>query len=190
MTSSTRLITFEEWRKLPETKKKCEVVDGVLHMPPGPDSEHQWIQQEVFVPCYNYSRNSRLGVFMIAPLDLVIQRDPLRVRQPDIIFLNSGRTGIRNRRDLVGRSPLELSPDVVIEILSPSNTRREMEARLADYRQIGVYQCWLISPEAETAEIIDLTGEEPRSIAVFGFEHTLTSDLLPGFELELAQVFG
>ena len=79
-----------------------------------------------------------------------------------------------------GRSPLEVSPDVVVEVLSPSNTRSEMAARLEDYRQIGVYQCWLVSPEAETVEVIDLTGSEPRSLAVFGREDTLTSTCCQG----------
>ena len=103
MTSKAKLLTFEEWRELPETKQKCEIVDGVMCMPPSPDSDHQWVQQETFVRCHEFSRTSRLGVFLHAPLDLVIQRSPLRVRQPDIMFLNSERTGIRNRSDLEGQ---------------------------------------------------------------------------------------
>lgn len=189
MTSKAKPLTFEEWRQLPETKQRYEIVDGVMCMPPSPDSEHQWIQQEFFSLGREYARSKGLGVFMIAPLDLVVQRSPLRVRQPDIMFLNSERTGIRNRSDLRGRSPLEASPDFVVEVLSPSNNRREMESRLADYKQVGVYQCWLVSPEAETVEVIDLTGAEPGSLAVFGVEDTLTSDLLPGFELSLREVF-
>ena len=188
-TPATRVLTFEEWRSLPETKQKYEIVDGVMIVPPGPDAEHQWIQQESFIRCREFARSSRLGVFLHAPLDLVIQRNPLRVRQPDIMFLNSERTGIRGRADLKGKSPLEVSPDIVIEVLSPSNTRREMEDRLADYQSISVYECWLISPEAETAEIIDLRGADPWTAAVFGSKDVLVSSLLPGFELNLAEIF-
>ena len=189
MTTKVRKLTYEEWLQLPETKQKCEVVDGVINMPPSPYPEHQWIEKDIFFRCEEFSRASRLGVFLPAPLDLVIQREPLRVRQPDIIFLNSERTGIRERRDLQGRFPLDVSPDMVMEVLSPSNTPREIESRLRDYKQAGAYQCWLFSPRAETAEIIDLTGEEPRSIAVFSKEDILTSDLLPGFELNLSEIF-
>ncbi len=190
MTTRVRKLTFAEWQRLPETKERYEIVDGVLYMPPSPDADHQWIQQEVFAGCRVFSRNSGLGVFLQAPLDLVIQRSPLRVRQPDIMFLNSERTGIRGRRDLQGITPLEVSPDIVVEVLSPGNTRREMEEKLQDYQRIGVYQCWLFSPQAETAEIIDLTGAEIRSVALFGIADTLRSDLLPGFELKLGEVFG
>ena len=127
MTTPTKLLSFEQWQKLPETRKRYEIVDGVLIMPPGPDSDHQWIQQEVFSRCREIALLTRVGVFMHAPLDLVIRRDPLRVRPPDVMFLNAERTGIRGRQDLQGMSPLEVSPDVAIEIPSPSNTRREME---------------------------------------------------------------
>ena len=189
MSTATQRLTYEEWLKLPESKQKCEVVDGVLTMPPSPDGDHQWIAQELFALCRNFARSSGLGVFMIAPLDLLISREPLRVRQPDIMFLNTERTGIRGRSEIRGTSPLEASPDIVIEVLSPSNTRREIESRLRDYQQIQVYQFWAFSPEAETAEIIDLTGPEPRTIALFGVEDTLTSNLMLGFELKLAEVF-
>ncbi len=188
-TPATKVLTFEEWRNLPETSQKYEIVDGVIIVPLSPDAEHQWIRQESFIRCREFARSSRLGVFLHAPLDLVIQRSPLRVRQPDIMFLNSERTGIRGRADLKGRDPLEVVPDIGIEILSPSNTRRELEGRLTDYHSIGVYECWLISPEAETAEIIDLRGAEPRTSAVFGSTDTLVTSLLPGFELNLGEIF-
>lgn len=189
MTTQAKRLTFEEWLHLPETKERYEIVDGVMYTPPGPNVDHQWIQQEVFSLGREFARNSGLGVFMHAPLDLVIQREPLRVRQPDILFLNSQRTGIRRRSDIIGMPFIEASPDIVIEVLSPSNTRKELDAKSGDYKQAGAYQCWVFSPQAETAEIIDLTGVEPRSIAVFGVADVLRSDLLPGFELSLAEVF-
>ena len=189
MSTAIRRLTYQQWLDLPESMERCEIVDGATYMPPGPDADHQWILQEVFLHCREFSRDSQVGVFMAAPLDLVIQREPLRVRQPDIMFLNAARTGIRGRGDLQGISPLEVSPDITIEILSPSNTRREMEGRLRDYKHVGVIQCWLFSPQAETAEILDLTGDEPRTVALFGAGDILRSDLLPGFELGLADVF-
>ena len=189
MSTATQRLTYDEWRELPETKQKCEVVDGALVMPLGPDGDHQWIAQEIYAHGREFARSSGLGVFMFAPFDLLISRDPLRVRQPDMMFLNTERNGIRGRNDIRGIRPLEAPPDIVIEVLSPSNPRRELESRLRDYQQIGACQCRVFSPEAETGEIIDLTHPAPRSIALFDVEDTLTSDLLPGFELKLSEVF-
>ena len=188
-TSATRTLTFEEWRELPETKQRYEIVDGVMIVPPGPNAEHQWVQLELAVILRMFLRSTGLGVVLTAPMDVMIQRDPLRVRQPDIMMLNSERTGIRGISDVKDMPFIEAAPDIVIEVLSPSNTRREMERRLADYQSIGVYESWLISPQAETAEIIDLRGAEPRTTAVYGSEDTLTSALLPGFELKLSEIF-
>ena len=189
MSTITKKLTFEEWLALPETKQRYEIVDGVMYMPPSPSGEHQWVAQEVFVQGREFVQGKDTGVFMMAPFDIMIQREPLRVRQPDIMYLDSGRTGIRGIAQLRGVNFLEIAPDVVMEVLSPSNTRRELDAKLRDYQQIGVYQCWVFSPEAETAEIVDLTGSEPKSVAVFGVEETLRSNLLPGFELSLQEVF-
>lgn len=189
MSTSTKKLTYEEWLGLPETKQRYEIVNGVMHMPPGPSGEHQWVAQEVFGRGQEFVRDKGIGVFMIAPFDLMIQREPLRVRQPDIMFLNKDRTGIHGIAQLRGVNFLEVPPDIVIEVLSPSNTRREMDAKLRDYQQIGVYQCWVFSPEAETAEIIDLTSNEPTTTTLHGVDETLTSDLLPGFQLRLMEVF-
>ena len=189
MSTTTEKLTFEEWRNLPETKQRYEIVDGVLHMPPGPNGEHQWVAQEVFARGRDFIRGKDLGVFMMAPYDVMIQRTPLRVRQPDVMYLSSQRTGIRGISELRGVHFLDVAPDIVVEVLSPSNTRREMNAKLSDYQQIGAYQCWVFSPEAETAEVIDLTGGEPKTVAAFGVDEALRSDLLPGFELSLREVF-
>ena len=189
MSTITKKLSYEEWLALPETKQRYEIVDGVMYMPPSPNGEHQWVAQQVFLKGSNFAFDNHTGVFMMAPFDIMVQREPLRVRQPDIMYLNSGRTGIRGIAQLRGVNFLEVAPDVVMEVLSPSNTRRELDAKLRDYQQIGVYQCWVFSPEAETAEIVDLTGSEPKSVAVFGVEETLRSDLLPGFELSLQGVF-
>ena len=190
MTTKASKLTFEEWQNLPETKERYDIVDGVMIVPPGPTDEHQWDSQEIFAQGRNFVRERNLGVFMMAPMSLLIQREPLRVRQPDLMYLNAERTGIRSRADLTGNHFLEVPPDVVVEVLSPSNTRREMAAKLRDYRLIGVYECWLVNPDRKTIEIIDLTGDEPESLATFGVGDVFRSQRLPGFELDFAEIYG
>jgi Uma2 family endonuclease len=189
MSTATQRLTYEEWLNLPETKQRYEIIDGVMIVPPGPNVDHQWILLEMYSRLSNFARTVGIGIVLAAPLDVMIQRRPLRVRQPDVLFLNTQRTGIRRRADVIGMNFLELPPDLVVEVLSPSNNRREMANRMQDYQQIGVYECWLVSPEAETIEIISLTAAEPESTAIFGVEDTLRSDLLSGFELNLTEVF-
>ena len=130
MSTQAKKLTFEAWQAMPENKQRYEIVDGVMLMPPAPTADHQWIMFEISVRLRSYVNERELGVVLPAPVDLLIQREPLRTRQPDILYLNAERTGIRGRADLQALQFRELPPDLVVEVLSPSNTRREIESRL------------------------------------------------------------
>jgi len=183
-------LTFEKWLALPETKQRYEIVDGVMLMAPAPTADHQWIMFEISVRLRSFVKERNLGVVLPAPVDLLIQRDPLRTRQPDILYLNSGRTGIRGIAELRGLQYLETPPDLVVEVLSPSNSRRDIEERLSDYRGIGVLECWLVSPEAETIEVLRLSPERAVTQAIFGIDDTLSSEVLSDFALPTRDIFG
>ena len=186
----TKRLTFDEWQALPETKQRCEVVDGVLTMPPSPLGEHQWISSQILVRLANHFMARDQGIVLSAPYDILIQREPLRTRQPDIMVLNAELTGIVCPADMVGRRFLESPPLLVVEVISPSNTPQELEERLADYRHIGVPECWVASFPGRSVEVFCLTAEAATSIATFGMGDTLESDILPGFSLPIADLFG
>ncbi len=189
-TTGTKRLTFDQWQALPETKQRCEVVDGVLLMPPSPTDEHQWLGFEIASYLSHFVRGRKLGVVLMAPRDVLIRRDPLRVRQPDILFLSAQRSGIRNPADLVGQSHLEAPLDLVVEVISPSNTRQHVEEKLADYRSIGVPECWLADFPTRTVEVLRLTAEAAVTVATYGMGDTLQSEVLPGFALPIADIFG
>jgi Uma2 family endonuclease len=182
-------LTYEAWRAMPETMQRYEIVDGVMQMPPGPTADHQWIMMTILRPLDNFVKERDLGVVLPAPLDLLIQRQPLRTRQPDIVYLSRERTGIRGRAQLRGLQFLEIPPDLVVEVLSPSNTRRDIESKLEDYRRIGVKECWLVSPEAETVEVLSFSAEEATSAGIFGVEGTLSSQVIGDFSLYVGDIF-
>ena len=182
-------LTFEAWLALPETKQRYEIVDGVMMMPPAPTPTHQWIMQRIFLRLTNFVEDRALGVVLIAPVDLMIQRDPLRTRQPDILYLSAERTGIKGLDELRGLQFLEVPPDLVVEVLSPSNSRGDIEERLADYERIGVAECWLVSPEAETIEVLRLSAAEAASEAIFGANDTLSSEVMGDFTMNVGEIF-
>ena len=175
---------------MPETKRPHEMIDGLMVMSPMPNLDHQWLCGRVHEGLSDFVEERQLGVVLFAPLDLVIQRDPLRTRQPDIMYLSAERTGIRGRADLRGIQALEIPPDIAVEVLSPSNARRDILDKLEDYRQVGVLECWLVSPEAETVEVVSLSPEGIATLAVYGIADTLRSAVLEGFELPLSEIFG
>ena len=189
-TAGVKTLSFDEWLALPEMKQRYEVVDGVLLMPPSPMGEHQWLDLEIATWLKIFVTREGLGIVVPAPYDVLIRREPLRVRQPDVMVVNAELTGISRPADLVGRAFLESPPLLVVEILSPSNTRRDVEEKLEEYRSIGVPECWLVNFPARTVEVLRLSRDEVVVLGVYGMGDVLRSEVLPGFELPIADIFG
>src|SRR5262245_21951694 len=120
---------------------------------------HRWIVGNVYRVLHAFVSLHRLGILLMAPLEILIRRDSLRTRQPDLLFLSAARSGITEGAQLRGLQLLQQVPDLVIEILSPINTRRDLDQKLEDYRSIGVRECWIVSPEALTMEVMRLSAE-------------------------------
>jgi Uma2 family endonuclease len=189
-TARTKRLTFDEWQALPETKQKCEVVDGVLLMPPSPADEHQWLGFRIASHISPFVEDRELGLVLMAPRDVLIRREPLRIRQPDVLYLSAARAEVRRPSDLVGQSRIEAPLDLVIEVISPSNTRRYVQEKLADYHSIGVLECWLLDFRSLSVEVWRLKADSMELVATLGMEDTLRSEVLPGFALPIADVFG
>jgi Uma2 family endonuclease len=120
--------------------------------------------------------------FLYAP-DSLIEILPDQVRGPDVCFVSWTK---RPERTVPTEPISDLIPDLVVEILSPSNTTREMRLKVREYFESGVRLVWIIDPAKRSAEI--LTAPDAKtSLAESG---TLDGgDVLPGFRLPLAKLF-
>lgn len=183
MTTQTKRLTYEEYLKGPEIKQRYDIVDGEMIMAPAPTVEHQRILRQLFRLLDRFVTQRGLGEVLFAPVDVLIQREPLRTRQPDLLFVS------KERSEILGQI-VEGAPDLVIEILSPGNTRGDVEGKLADYARLGVRECWLISPEARTVEVLKLVEGAWQRVRLCGIGDTVHSDVLDGFEVEVLQLFG
>lgn len=182
MTLQTRQLTYEEYLKLPEMKARYDIVDGELIMSPSPNIQHQRILRQLFRMLDPFVTEHQLGEVLFAPLDILVQREPLRTRQPDLLFVSNERVGIL-------REIIEGAPDLVVEVLSPSNTRADIESKLADYARIGVRECWLVSPEAHTVEVLALRDGSWKRIALCGLGDQVRSNVLAGLAVPVADIF-
>jgi Uma2 family endonuclease len=182
MTLQTRRLTYEEYLKSPEIKQRYEIVDGELIMAPSPTLQHQTILRRLFLLVYPFVTEHQLGEVWFAPLDVLVQREPLRTRQPDLLFVSNERAGIL--RDIV-----EGPPDLVVEILSSANTRTDLEEKLADYSGLGVNECWLVSPEARSVEVLRLEGGKWTRISIYGLGDRVQSQVLSGLTFSVDELF-
>ena len=185
----TKLLTYEAYLKTPETKQRYEIVDGELIMSPSPLPLHQWIVANLFRLLDAYVREHQLGVVLFAPLDIVIRQTPLRTRQPDVLFLSAVHSGIVGRDQLQGLPLLPHAPDLVVEILSPSNARRDLRKKIEDYRIIGVRECWVVRLEAQTVEVLRLSATTEETVDIFSMGMTVRSEVLDEYTVAVEDIF-
>ncbi len=180
----TKAITYQAYLKMPEIKKRYDIIDGEMVMSPAPTYGHQSVLRTVFRILDRHVTEHDLGEVLFAPLDVVIRKQPLRTRQPDAIFIHREKVGlVREDRSV------EIPPDLAIEILSPSNTRAYLLDKLADYGQMGVRECWIVHPETHTVEVARLSRQGTEDIQTFGMGETLRSEVLPDLSVDVAEIF-
>ena len=182
MTLETKRLTYEDYLKGPEIKQRYDIIDGEMIMAPSPNLQHQQILGQLHFLVRQFLAEHNIGQVLFAPLDVVVQREPLRIRQPDLLFVSNERANILDQI-------VKGAPDLVVEVLSPGNTRGEMESKLADYAGLGVRECWLVSPEAMTVEVLKLDKESWQRASLGGVGDHISSDVLEGLELEVSQLF-
>jgi Uma2 family endonuclease len=183
MTADLKHLTYQKYLDQPEMKARYSIVDGELVRDAAPTPDHQTVLLELAVILVRLVREHRLGRVFTAPLDIVIRRDPLRTRQPDLMFISNAR------RHIIGRQVIEGGPDLIVEILSPSNTRRALQEKLQDYQAIGVREAWVISPQAQTVEVLQLSASGLERSDLYGLDDLIVSQVLPELHLTVDEVF-
>ena len=182
MCTQTHRLTYEEYLKTPEIKARFDIVDGVMTIAPTPTVAHQRILGNLFWKLDQFVSEQQVGEVLFAPVDVIVQRDPLRTRQPDLLFVSNERASILGDQ-------VDEGPDLVVEILSPSNSRSDLEAKLSDYATLRVSECWLVSPEARSVEILGLTEGSWVRLGISGLGELVRSRVLPELDLAVVQLF-
>ena len=110
------------------------------------------------------------------------------VRMPDVTFTRWDSVDDPDDIEDPDGAFLEYAPDLVVEVLSPGNTRREMEIKLAEYAKAGVKLVWYVDPERKEVDVY-LKGN-PRRKKTYGIGSVLEGgEVLPGFTLPVAKIF-
>lgn len=180
------LLTYEDYMSEGEINRRYDVIDGVRLFMTQPTIGHQEIALNIAEMLRSYQRQSRRGRTIIAPCDVLIRYQPLRIRQPDVLFVSRERYGNRVPQDA---APLSPAPEIAVEVLSLSETRAIRQGKIADYCAVDVNECWLVSPEGETVEVLRLTPDGPERAALYGAGETLQSLAFPDLTLALDDIF-
>jgi Uma2 family endonuclease len=162
------LLTIEQYEQLPDTGVRTELVDGeVIELATG-TVLHNYVRDEI----RSGLRGADSG-FAIAEVEFRTCQD--RVRRADVVWYASIPAADWYRSILA-------PPDLVAEVVSPSDSAAEIRAKVHEYLDAGVTTVWVIYIDAREAEIWN-RGSQPYLAA-----GTLTADCLPGFSLPLDSV--
>jgi Uma2 family endonuclease len=174
-------LSFEEFRQLPIDGKRYELVCGEVHVTPAPTTRHQTIVSNLFLSLGPYVNRNQLGEVWAAPLDVRLSGET--ALQPDLIFVSNARAAIIQENWIAG------APDLVVEVLSPSTAAYDRATNLPIYAEAGVPEVWLLDSQAKTVEVLKLQGKKYLVDATLAGDQVLTSDLLPGWQLPLRDLF-
>ena len=170
-----------------EIDERLELIRGRIYKMGTPSSTHQRVSGALFFKLYLYLEHKTCEVFS-APFDVRLTHDATddaavtTVVQPDICVICD--------LDKVDDRGCLGAPDIMIEILSPSNNKKELDIKFHLYEEFGIKEYWVIHPfnERIMKYELDTTGKYTIS-SQFTSDSEFTSALLPDFKLNLSELF-
>ncbi len=188
MTTTEKLRTgtrmsLDEFLALGETDGKWELDDGALYITTHGSPDHQFLMLEFCRHLDDY-----MDGFVEPPaqfyhaITTILSCELQRAPEPDIVII------LNERRDIVSHARVEAPPDIVVEILS-TDRNRDLIRKRQIYAEAGVLEYWPIDPRNDTVTQLELRDGAYVERAVLTAGDTLTTPLLPGLEIPLADIF-
>ena len=178
--TTQRLVTGEELYHMtgigPTELVKGEIVE---HMPTG----HRPGNVEALITTFLnvYLREHKLGKTFVGETGVYTGRNPDTVRGIDVAYMSNERF-----RQLQSQSYLDVAPELIVEIMSPSDTWSEVQEKLAEYFAIDVKVVWVVDPKLRQIHSYRAVDK----MHIYKLDDTLTcEDLLPGFAMPAAEIF-
>jgi len=163
-----------------DTNGLIELSDGCIEVLPKPTKLHQQILRFLFLLIHEFVSARRLGEVFFAPLPVRLW--PGKFREPDIVCLRPGHAEYHGQPE---------GADLVVEVLSEGkeNRRRDVELKRREYAQAGIAEYWIVDPDIRQVTVLVLEGETYREYGIFGPGDVVTSVLLSGLTVSVADLF-
>jgi len=169
-------------------RRRVELVDGCIEVLPMATIFHQLLPDSLHSLLKNYLATAappehRRGRALFAPLP--VRLGSRRFRDPDVMYLRPERL-----KDLHGQPN---GADLVIEVVSEGKENRDRDfiTKRAEYAAAGIQEYWIVDPETRSliVLILDAASGQYCEHGVFAIGETATSVLLPGFTVDVGDLF-
>jgi Uma2 family endonuclease len=182
MSSTSTPVTAAQLAALPDRGKRYELVDGVLRTMTPAGNLHGKVAARLTARLLGHVEARELGVVYAAETGFLIRRDPDTVLAPDVAFVRQGRL------DALGETAgyLPLTPDLVGEVVSPSDSYSEVEDKALRWLAAGCRMVLVVDPGTRTVQVYRAADR----IVVLDLQGRLEGeDVVPGWVLSVAELF-
>jgi Uma2 family endonuclease len=175
-------VTAQQLAQLPDDGHRYELIRGELQVMTPAGFRHGWIANTIAFLLTQHVRQHKLGVVCAAETGFKLQENPDTVRAADVAFVAQAR--IPSEGKLEGY--VSIAPDLVVEVVSPSDAAPEVHEKAIDWLAAGCRLVWIVYPKAQTvAEYRSL-----QDVQILTSDGTLDGgDVLPGFSCSVREIF-
>ena len=177
---ATPRLTYQDYVNM-EGDERYELLDGELILLPSPNTAHQTVSIALGSRMHSFVKEHDLGQVFHAPFDVLFTDTD--VVQPDILFVSNEREHIRTPANIQG------APDLIVEILSPSSSRRDWRDKRELYAVHGVREYWIVDPANRIVWVMLLRDGVLEIEETYTEGDAITSSTLEGFSVGLDEIF-
>jgi Uma2 family endonuclease len=175
-------MTVQEFEVYPFPDGKVELVRGEPRVMPPAETPHGMVQMNLLRRLIPFVYERKLGYLFNDGHGYELLALPRTVRNPDMAFIRSSRIPPEG----VTRGFFKGAPDLVVEVLSPSESASDLQEKIDDYFAAGTEEIWVIDPIRRRARIV--SADAPTRS--YRTDESLTgSAVLPGFQIAVAALF-
>jgi Uma2 family endonuclease len=177
-----KLLTAEEYGRLPDDGRVTELVRGRIVELNRPFSSHGYLMTRIAALLWRFVDQKGVGRVVSGDAGVVAQRDPDTVRGPDVAFYSYERIPHGSRPD--GYWPA--SPELVIEIRSNDDRWKEIHQKVGEYLSVDVLTVAVVDPESQR---VHLFSADRETVVLNSNDQLTFPGVLPGFEIVVGRLF-
>jgi Uma2 family endonuclease len=182
MTTTLQRSTANELFEMPDDGSRYELVRGELRKMSPSDWEHGEVVVNITLLLGQYVKVNKLGSCGGAETGFKIASDPDTVRAPDLSFVSRERIPVGDAR----KKFLTGAPDLAVEVVSPGDTRREVNEKVADWLEAGARAVWVINPKRRGVTVYRSLTDVTR---LSEDDELDGGDVAPGFRCKVSEIF-
>lgn len=173
-----KLWDYAAYAAIPNDGKRHEIIQGEHFVNPAPSLYHQQVSRRIQFQLYSEIELRELGIVADAPIDLQLSEHD--IVQPDLVIV------LRERNAILTPAKIKGVPNLIVEILSPSNERYDQVTKRQLYERCGVPEYWIVSPEEHTVTQLVLVDARYTEKCC---THEITMSMPPHVKVDLKRVW-